>query len=223
MFNEAYLKSATVENAVSGFKTTGIHPFNANIIPDSEYLQDPRNNAAIEVDNDNARSAESLPSEPVAGPSNEDHTDDVTAISETPDPFGEETIILPASDISFEEILAVPKIMAKKSTRRSEESEIITSSPYKKRLTESDKSKKEKEEKKQERKKKKIVKASNKIKPSKKKESKKPLEKKSKKNSQDWKCLICDGLWWSHSLVKTGFSAARALTAFMSIVAHHHL
>ncbi|XP_050302775.1 uncharacterized protein LOC126740691 [Anthonomus grandis grandis] len=34
LFSEAYERSATMENAVSGFRKTGIHPFNANVFPD---------------------------------------------------------------------------------------------------------------------------------------------------------------------------------------------
>ena len=42
LFNTAYLKAATIENAVSGFKCTGIVPFNTEILPSSEFLDDPR-------------------------------------------------------------------------------------------------------------------------------------------------------------------------------------
>ena len=42
LFNEAYLKSATLANAVSRFKTSGIFPFNPEILPDREFIDDPR-------------------------------------------------------------------------------------------------------------------------------------------------------------------------------------
>ena len=42
LFNTAYLKAATIENAVSGFKCTGIIPFNPEILPSNELLEDPR-------------------------------------------------------------------------------------------------------------------------------------------------------------------------------------
>ena len=42
LFNAAYLKAATVENAISGFKCTGIVPLNRDVLPDSEFLDDPR-------------------------------------------------------------------------------------------------------------------------------------------------------------------------------------
>ena len=41
LFNEAYLKSATLANAVSRFKT-GIFPFNPEILPEHEFIDDPR-------------------------------------------------------------------------------------------------------------------------------------------------------------------------------------
>ena len=44
LFSAAYTKSATIENAVSGFRTSGIYPFNRNIIPVSEYADDARVN-----------------------------------------------------------------------------------------------------------------------------------------------------------------------------------
>ena len=41
LFNEAYVKSATMENAVSGFRTSGIVPFNPDVVPEHEYMEDP--------------------------------------------------------------------------------------------------------------------------------------------------------------------------------------
>ena len=42
LFNVAYLKSATLANAVSGFERSGIFPFNPEIIPEHEFIDDPR-------------------------------------------------------------------------------------------------------------------------------------------------------------------------------------
>ena len=41
-FRESYLKSATLENAVSCFQTGGIVPFNSDIVPADEYIEYPR-------------------------------------------------------------------------------------------------------------------------------------------------------------------------------------
>ncbi len=42
LFIAAYIKAATVENAVNGFRCTGIVPYDRDIIPESEFLNDPR-------------------------------------------------------------------------------------------------------------------------------------------------------------------------------------
>ena len=42
LFNVAYLKSATLAKAVSWFKRSGIFPFNLEIIPEHEFIDDPR-------------------------------------------------------------------------------------------------------------------------------------------------------------------------------------
>ena len=42
LFNTVYVKATTVENAISGFKCTGIIPLNPDVLPESEFLEDPR-------------------------------------------------------------------------------------------------------------------------------------------------------------------------------------
>ena len=42
LFKDAYIKLATLENAVSSFHISGIIPFNLDIIPQHEYIEDPR-------------------------------------------------------------------------------------------------------------------------------------------------------------------------------------
>lgn len=37
LFSEAYIKAATLGNAINGFKACGIEPFNANIFPDEDF------------------------------------------------------------------------------------------------------------------------------------------------------------------------------------------
>jgi len=37
LFSEAYVRAATLGNAINGFKACGIEPFNANIFPDEEF------------------------------------------------------------------------------------------------------------------------------------------------------------------------------------------
>ena len=43
LFNEVYIKAATLQNAVSGFRCTGIVPVNSEILPIDQFLNDPRN------------------------------------------------------------------------------------------------------------------------------------------------------------------------------------
>ena len=47
LFRESYLKSATLENAVSSFQTNGIVPFNSDVVPADEYIEDPCDNMSI--------------------------------------------------------------------------------------------------------------------------------------------------------------------------------
>ncbi|XP_031344709.1 uncharacterized protein LOC116171810 [Photinus pyralis] len=47
LLGEAWGKSATVNNAVSAFRSTGIWPYNPNEIPDHAFLTQPPNEAAI--------------------------------------------------------------------------------------------------------------------------------------------------------------------------------
>ena len=47
LFNTAYMKAATMDSAVSGFRCTGIVPFNRDILPSSEFLLDPRELSSI--------------------------------------------------------------------------------------------------------------------------------------------------------------------------------
>ena len=42
LFKTVYLKSATLENAINGFKCIGIHAHNAQILPSSDFVDDPR-------------------------------------------------------------------------------------------------------------------------------------------------------------------------------------
>jgi len=42
LFQIAYFKVANIENAIAGFRTSGIHPFNSSVLPDSDFLEDPR-------------------------------------------------------------------------------------------------------------------------------------------------------------------------------------
>lgn len=69
LLGEAWNKSATVQNAISGFKATGILPFNPSIIPDYAYLSDTLvSNSANQTDGIPNRHAISLTSNPNIAP-----------------------------------------------------------------------------------------------------------------------------------------------------------
>ena len=40
LFNKAWRKAASAENAISGFRATGVYPFNLEVIPDYAFSQD---------------------------------------------------------------------------------------------------------------------------------------------------------------------------------------
>ena len=42
LFKTAYLKPAAFQNAINGFKCTGIHSYNAQILPSSDFVDNPR-------------------------------------------------------------------------------------------------------------------------------------------------------------------------------------
>ncbi|XP_057311558.1 uncharacterized protein LOC130649317 [Hydractinia symbiolongicarpus] len=119
LFNTAYLKAATIENAISGFRCTGIFPYDASILPEKEFLSDPREPLATP-------DVSSITEEPIASSSQAGSS--VDAID----------MIVHSTPVSFREILKVPDIVEKKKTKRSEESEIITGSPYKLSLEKSE-------------------------------------------------------------------------------------
>eukprot|EP00794_Sanderia_malayensis_P008380 gene8380-9279_t len=188
LFSAAYAKAATVENAVNGFRCTGIVPFNQDVLPESDFLSDPRSDDTVEqaesepqVTNEIEPSFTMLSQEP--GPSTQSSLDP-TSVSR---------------DVRCEEIMKVPNIAERKKSKRSEESEILTSTPYKKRLLESDRTKRSKEGRKG-----KVSKSKDKL--SKLQSSKgKEEEKKAKKIKEskkvemaDCQCLFCDG-WWHNS------------------------
>ena len=141
LFNAAYLKSATIENAVSGFRCTGIVPFNKEILPLSDFLEDPR------VGDPLSDKTSLSPLDTTKQSTNDEETTTVPPKESTPVPSEETTPVPsqkppvpekpPVDHISFSLIKKLPSLIEKKKSKRSEESEIITSSLYKQSLAES--------------------------------------------------------------------------------------
>ncbi len=203
LFNTAYLKAATIENAVSGFRCTGIVPLNNSILPETEFLSDPREDALEPSREDVLEPTKADVLEPTKAneslvedttiQTTENSSDDITIETSpvnTPGP----------SNITFCDILKVPDIIEKKKSKRSEESEIITSSPYKelleKSISERTNSQKPTSTKKSKRAAK-DVESKTVAKKSKLKVKKKTLSK-SLPNNEDCACLVC-GDWWHDS------------------------
>ena len=129
-----------MENAVSGFRCTGI------VLPSSDFLEDPR---VVDPPSDktlptSTEVANQIPSQ--------DQTSTLEQVKEscpataetTPMPFAStEAASSPAAEeppssdhVSFSLIMKLPSLTEKKKSKGSEESSIITSSPYKNLLVE---------------------------------------------------------------------------------------
>lgn len=165
LFCTAYYKAATIENTVAGFRTSGIYPFNSDVLPSSDYFEDSRVSAqvlvtatpAVEVTTASDESV-SIPAESFTPlpegvssnntsetatknqPNNESSSSSVgcltTQSASTEINVDLQTISSASTDVSFNDILPVPKIEAKQSKRKGGHSEILTSSLYKNALVE---------------------------------------------------------------------------------------
>ena len=147
LFNTTYLESATIEHAVTGFRCTGIVPLNRSILPETEFLSDPREvvitEESVETDptiTPTVESVESVDIDPINLHNIETVTDTSMSLEKVINSSANSAIdmtidVTPGpSNVSFNDILKVPDIVEKKKSKRSEESEIITGSPYKKTL-----------------------------------------------------------------------------------------
>ena len=241
LFRESYLKSATLENAVSSFQTSGIVPFNSDIVPADEYIEDPRGNISIATTLtdgntkiptnetsicDQSQSNEQIPctSDNIAGIPKTSTTTQTMENNKTTENqvYFEIDMTSTALDksvkkknVSFEEILKVPKLV-NITNKRGEKSEIITSCPYKRKLkkdqgTKTKKIKKETKPKGQ--------KAGANLK-TKKKHSDKKKHKSSEKEkpfeNQEWTCAVCKGSW--RKTRWTGLSVESVLSGYMKTV-----
>ena len=188
LFNVAYLKAATVENAISGFKCIGIVPLNPDVLPESEFLEDPRETSE-NVQPPTSNTVSSFNNHEEISSAESPSTSSIPPMS----PTVHSEVPTTSTNISFSDIQKVPSIPEKKKSKRSEESKVVTSSPYKQSLIDNINDQKDK--------------------PS--KVSKKPLGKKkrplnqtggkkgkvakfhlvSSENEENSQCPMCHGLW----------------------------
>lgn len=117
LFNNAYARIATVEKAVKGFEVTGICPVNPNVFSDEDFLASDtlKDSETLEVNSAVQGRNERSPS-----PNISLQTANKTNVSGKP-------------NISFTELMPIPgpSNTQKKTLRRKQHSEILTSTPFK--------------------------------------------------------------------------------------------
>ena len=154
LFAEAYGRAATIQTAVNGFRSTGIMPYDPNVIPDHMYApsdvtdtpmanvtqntQEPQPSTSSEPQpsmSSHAQNAQKLQSSTITQPQNI-HEPQPSTRSQLQNALE----LQPSSssmDISFEDIMPIPKASrATKQSRRPTKAEVLTGSPYKKVLNE---------------------------------------------------------------------------------------
>ncbi|CAB4013632.1 tigger transposable element-derived 6-like [Paramuricea clavata] len=211
LFNAAYLKAATIENAVSGFRCTGIVPLNKEILPSSDFLEDPRvvGTPSDETLSSLANTANQSPSHEEASSSEAQTRESFPATEETtlmPPVSSEPRNSSPTQDeppavdhVSFSMIMKLPTLTEKKKSKRSEESRIVTSSPYKQSLVENIAEQNKKSKRKLSAKEKKSKKAEDQLPKAKKAKTDNKKSAKAKNVNmdieEDSQCPMCDGFW----------------------------
>lgn len=130
IFAKAYLRAATLSNAESGFKKTGIYPYDPHVFAEVDF-------APAELTERTAPDSNITPGPPI---SNINYRGDASTPSTSIDAATPSTSTQPqtppgasSSFISPKEILPLPKVVPKQSTRgcrKRGKTAIITSSPY---------------------------------------------------------------------------------------------
>ena len=219
LFHEAYNKAATIENAAAGFRSCGIYPLNRDILPDNDYLKDPRNENVSESQDQQIAMANvpANPAERIATAANNvaNSPAPTTPVEMITSGINSETSYVDFNSslntsVSFTDILPVPKIPAKVSKRKGEVSEILTSSPYKKTLLAKLQTQKDATKKKCTVKIGRKINKQNATKSTLKKHTQRKKSKATTKataacvdqdteniqsNEEDWECVVCGGMW----------------------------
>ena len=134
LFATTYLKSSTVEIAASGFRTTGISPFNPNIISEKEFVCDPRdtelNSTLLPTESQPKATSTFAESPPEARLPQSQPPILQSDQSDSSLDDGSDLQVGCSVSSTFYDILPVPDLPVP-IKMRGEQSEIITSSPYK--------------------------------------------------------------------------------------------
>ena len=148
LFNPAYIRAATMQNAVNGFRSCGIVPFNPEVFSDNDFAP----SIATEIKEDNASS--SVTNNITEKQQQADGAERSVAIIEiAPHQSNEQNVDQPCQssktlnangqpEISFQELIPVPIAKLTKRKRKAARSELITSSPFKQSLVKKNKVKK---------------------------------------------------------------------------------
>nr|XP_047136492.1 uncharacterized protein LOC101241248 isoform X1 [Hydra vulgaris] len=132
-------KAATVENAISGFRVTGINPFNREILPESDYFENPclkdSNTNIIFNEIADINPEQSSTTNSLIGP-NQNSNVQTSIASFSVNEINASLSISNSQQLSFTDILSIPAIEVKTTKRKGEKSEILTSTSYKKTLQE---------------------------------------------------------------------------------------
>ncbi|XP_047125163.1 uncharacterized protein LOC124807368 [Hydra vulgaris] len=120
---QAYVKAATVENAISGFRVTGINPFNREILPESDYfenlcLKDSNTNIIFnEIADINPEQSSTTNS--LIGP-NQNSNVQTSIASFSVNEINASLSISNSQQLSFTDILSIPAIEVKTTKRKGE-------------------------------------------------------------------------------------------------------
>jgi hypothetical protein len=153
LFNKAYCKTATMTNAVAGFKDTGIHPLNPNVFTDIDFLPADTLLSNLEVseivvENDEVMESPicSRQNAPDAGKAPNGSLDnDQTLCRPSTSRQGNDAL---RQDLTLENLIPLPKKMpvgTRKKGQKKQHSEVLTSTPQKNLILERMKIKEEKE------------------------------------------------------------------------------
>ncbi|KAG5883911.1 hypothetical protein JTB14_032134 [Gonioctena quinquepunctata] len=132
IFGQAYIRAATLENALSGFNKTGIYPYDNNIFPEMAFAAAEVTDRPIPPQNDVNRGVENITpktADDEQGPSSSDQQN-VSVAQEEENSNRTSNILTKA--ISPRDILPIPKVGPKIVARRGRKkgsTAVITSSP----------------------------------------------------------------------------------------------
>lgn len=127
MFGKAYMRAATPQNAIKGFASAGIYPFNRHIFPDEEFAASITTDIPLEQPQADA---------PISNEALDQSIQKESVYNETPrqNSTSEISMIKDKAEITLEDILPIPKVQysgkIRQSSNRRGKTAVITSSPY---------------------------------------------------------------------------------------------